>query len=545
LIQTPKPAGRQGDLGFWVAIAVLWLVPGLVITAAAAAAGGALHTHVVDWPSAAIRDLAAGHGRVQPWRWVGAPRVRSPWLFWTVAAGLLAAFAAAGLAAAVLLRGGIPALFPSRSRPAAQPRWAGARALLAAGLLTSAAGGRRRLVLGWHGRHRVAAPEGESVLVLGGAGAGKSAGLCVPAIEDWDGPVVAISRKTDLVEVTAGVRQHLGRVDVLDPGGRTGLATCSWTAVPAQLGFGEAQELAGGLEPAGEAVRQVLTCALYCAANLGRGVDTALAWLDDLSGETLVRALLQVDGRDPRAVSWTTRVVERGRDERAACFSAARGLLRTHFERAAAASEPPPFRPAQLLAGAGTLFVVAPDEQPAGPDVLTSLLHALETELSRRPPRRPLLLVLDGCAGMSAFQSPGERLAGRDRRLTVLATCASLDECSWLRGSAGTAVPERARTVLFLGGGEDAGTLDLLHRLVARQVQRRRRGRRRLALLGDQDLLPPEAGRQLGRGRAVLVHGRTAPAVLWLRSCYVDPELVRRHREHPFVRGVTAVEQVG
>jgi len=99
-------------------------------------------------------------------------------------------------------------------------------------------------VLGRHGRHRVAAPEGESVLVLGGAGAGKSAALCVPAIEEWDGPVVAISRKTDLVEVTAGVRQHLGPVDVLDPGGRTGLATCNWTTVPAHLGFGEAQDSA-------------------------------------------------------------------------------------------------------------------------------------------------------------------------------------------------------------------------------------------------------------------------------------------------------------
>ena len=35
MIQTPKPAGRQGDLGFWVAVAVLWMVPGLAITAAA------------------------------------------------------------------------------------------------------------------------------------------------------------------------------------------------------------------------------------------------------------------------------------------------------------------------------------------------------------------------------------------------------------------------------------------------------------------------------------------------------------------------------
>ncbi len=549
MIQTPRPAPSQGDLRSWIAIAVLWLVPGLVMTAAATLAGGTTHTHVVDWPYAAIRDLAASHGRVAPWRWVGAPRVRSPWLFWAVAVGLLTLLVSAGLAALVVLRGGIPAVFPFLSRPRRRRRWGSSRTALAAGLGASPGARRRRLLLGRHGRHWIAAPEGTSVLVLGPAGSGKSAGLCVPAIEEWDGPVVAVSRKTDLVETAAGVRQHRGRVDVLDPAQRTGLGTCGWSPVHPHLGFAETRQLVTGLVPAGgppaEAVRQVLTCALYCAANLGQGADTAVAWLDDLSGETLVHALLQVEGRDPMAVSWMTRVVERSREQRAACFSAARELLRSHFEQAAGGAGPPAFRPAEFLAaGDGTLFVVAPDDRPAGPEVMTSLLHALEVEVGRRPPRRPLLLVLDGCVGTSAFATLGDRLEGRERRLTVLVTCRDLDECAWLRGSVGTAVPERARAVLFLGGGDDAGMLDLLHRLVTRQVLRRRRGRRRVALVEDQDLLPPEGGRQLGPGRAVLLYGRLAPVVLWLRSCYEDPELVRRHQEHPFVRGVTAVEQV-
>jgi hypothetical protein len=144
----------------------------------------------------------------------------------------------------------------------------------------------------------------------------------------------------------------------------------------------------------------------------------------------------------------------------------------------------------------------------------------------------------------------GEHLASRSDAVTVLATLRDLDECGanleWDMG----AVAEEAGAVVFLGGGLSspdpdadgatgpASTHELMHRLVRRQLERRRR-----APWGDRqpDLLPPDAARQLGYGRALLVHARMAPAVLWTRNCYEDPELQRRHREHPYVRGVARI----
>ncbi|HEY4025670.1 MAG TPA: hypothetical protein VGO86_04490 [Candidatus Dormibacteraeota bacterium] len=557
MIQTPPSARNQSDLSTYLILAGLWIVPGIVIVVATVLAGGAPHTHLFEWPYTAIRSVSQGHGRVAPWQWVGAPGVRSTVLFWVVVVMVLVPGFAGFLIGAVALRGGIPAFFPFLSQPRMRSRWARAQALARSGLAIPAPDG-RRLVLGRHRGRLVAVRDGTSVLALGLPGSGKSAALCIPAIGDWDGPVVAVSDGTDLIEGAAGVRQHLGRVDVLDLTRRTGLGSCTWTPSGVSLTFDEAvalvSQVLGSRDPSpDEQTQQVLTCALYAAANRGLGVAAAVEWLDDLTGATLVRALLQVEDRDPRATSWATRMVELDRDQRAACFSAARQLLRAHFEQAGPGASRA-FQPAEFLAGAAnTLFVVARPATLSASSAVEALLRAL-VRGAERSGRRPLLLVLDGCAAVGAMPDLAEHLAARSDAVTVLAALRDLNTCGasldWDMG----AVAEDAGAVMFLGGGaggmlaadsgaaarEPASTAELMHRLVRRQLARRRR-----APWGDRqpDLLPPEAARQLGYGRALLVHDRMAPAVLWTRSCYEDPELQRRHREHPFVRGVARIHE--
>jgi hypothetical protein len=549
LIQTPPSQQSQSDLGFYVTLAVLWIVPGLVFTLAATLAGGAPHTHVFDWPYAAIRSVAQGHGSVLPWQWVGAPTVRSSIVFWTVVVFVTVPLVGGTLAALVVLRGGIPAVFPFLTQPALRSRWASERGLGRAGLLTTGPDG-RRLVLGRHRDYWVAVREGTSVLALGAPGSGKSAGLCIPAIGEWVGSVVAVSDRTDLIETTAGVRQHLGRVDVLDVAGTTGLATCTWSAGAVHLTFDEAIALVasvlGSRDPApDESTRQVVTCALYAAANRGVGVSGAVEWLDDVSGDTLVRSLLHVPDRDSRATSWATRIAELGRDERAASFSAARQLLRAHFEQATAGAGVPAFQPTQFLAGAGnTLYVVAPRGVPSGANAVESLLGMLVAEAEQRARGRALLLVLDGCAAVASMPGLAGYLAARRGPLTVLAALGDLDDCGGQAAWQMNALADDARAVLLLGGGGDASPVELMHRLVRRQLAPRRRGRARARWDDSRpDLLPPEAARHLGQGRALLVHERMAPAVLWMRNCYEDADLQLRQREHPFVRGVTHIDR--
>src|SRR5262245_2636408 len=136
---------------------VLWLGGGLALAGATVLSGGHPHTYILDWPFVAIRDLVVQRGHPLPWRWVGAPSVASPRLFWSamlVLAGLAAAIAVVGFE---MLRGGIPAVFPLLSQPVPASRWGNARSLLAAGLVVPPGGGHRRVPLGRHGRRRVAA----------------------------------------------------------------------------------------------------------------------------------------------------------------------------------------------------------------------------------------------------------------------------------------------------------------------------------------------------------------------------------------------------
>jgi hypothetical protein len=546
VIQTPR--GEQGgsDLGLYVTLAFLWIVPGLVFALSAILAGGQPHTHVIDWPYFAIRDLVHNRNGVAPWQWVGADTVRSSIVFWAVAVFVTVPLLAGILLLFVVLRGGIPAFFPFLSQPAIRSRWAARGALNRAGLLMSGPDG-RRLVLGRHLDAWVAVREGVSVLALGAAGSGKSSGLCIPAIGEWEGTVVAVSDRTDLVEMTAGLRQHLGRVDVLDAGGHSGLATCTWSSGGVRLSFDEAvavvEGILGSRDPApDESTRQVLTCALYGAANRGVGVGGAVEWLDDVTGATLVRSLLQVPDRDPRATSWATRIVERDRDARAASFSAARQLLRAHFEQAAPSVGTHAFQPTAFLSGAAnTLYVLTAGGAPFASPV-DSLLSTLIAEAGQHRRRRALLVVLDGCAAVASMRDLAERLATRDGTVTVLAAVGDLDDCGAQAEWNMAALADRARAVLLLGGGGDSGPTELMHRLVRRQLAPR--GRRRARQ--DEwrpDLLPPEAARHLGQGRALLVHEKMAPAVVWIRNCYEDPELQARQREHPYVRGVTHIDR--
>lgn len=67
-----------------------------------------------------------------------------------------------------------------------------------------------------------------SVALIGPTQAGKTVTLS-SGVVGWDGPVVALSVKRDLYDVTAGARSKVGDLAVFDPGASTGLASARWT----------------------------------------------------------------------------------------------------------------------------------------------------------------------------------------------------------------------------------------------------------------------------------------------------------------------------
>src|SRR4029077_9824772 len=127
------------------------------------------------------------------------------WKFW-ISLSLIAAavtVCAIGVRMQVegIARGGFRQVLPSARRVMRMGRWARRVDLRS---LRGRPGRGGVFLLGQHGgRPLVTQPE-TSVLIIGPTRSGKTAGLVIPNLLDWDGPAIATSTKSELVELTAG-----------------------------------------------------------------------------------------------------------------------------------------------------------------------------------------------------------------------------------------------------------------------------------------------------------------------------------------------------
>ena len=108
---------------------------------------------------------------------------------------------------------GIPEVGKGRGRPPSA-RWASRRELALLRVPSPQPG---RLTLGRSGRSLLAAGERQSVIIVAPSQSGKTTGLAIPALLEWQGPVLATSTKSDLLIDTAVRRAQLGEVMVFDP----------------------------------------------------------------------------------------------------------------------------------------------------------------------------------------------------------------------------------------------------------------------------------------------------------------------------------------
>lgn len=120
-----------------------------------------------------------------------------------------------------------------------------------------------------------------SVALIGPTQSGKTA-LLSSAMIGWDGPVIALSVKRDLYDVTAAARSHAGDLAVFDPGASTGLPTARWTPLR-------------DVHTASGALRAARALAAAIPRN---GVQGGDYWAQQ--GETLVSAYMAVAGLSAR-----------------------------------------------------------------------------------------------------------------------------------------------------------------------------------------------------------------------------------------------------
>jgi type IV secretion system protein VirD4 len=415
-----------------------------------------------------------------------------------------------------------------------------------------------RLVLGRVGRHLIATEARHSVLVFGPTQSGKTTGLAVPAILEWDGPVIATSVKADLAGATIGWRSRQGRCWVFDPTGTSDLGSPGgWSPIAEAGDWSGAQRVAGWMVDATPARTGLSDGAFWYAAAAkqlaplllaarcgGLDMGAVVRWTNtdewdeptgllDMAGQSeAAAALLAAAGRDDRIRSSIGTTLE---------------TVLAPFEDPAVirGTGGPPIDPQLLLTGRHTLYLCGPTyEQARLQGLLASLVSALvaaavdRASTAGRPLDPPLLLVLDEAANIAPIRDLDALAStGAGLGIQLVTVCQDLAQFTTRYGA------DRARTIannhrakLALSGVSDLTTLDLLSGLAGEQAVREesetsdlRDGRRtRSTSVAFRRLAPADELRRVPPGTGVLIYGHLPPARLRLRPWFADRTLRRR-----------------
>lgn len=402
-----------------------------------------------------------------------------------------------------------------------------------------------RLTLGYAGRGLVAAEARQSVIVMGPSQSGKTTGLAIPAILEWDGPVIATSVKSDLLRDTLTARQRRGDVFVYDPtasvGGR--VQSASWSPLVGCGTWQGAQRTASWLVDAGRdgglndaefwyaTAAKLLGPLLFAAATSDKTMTDVVRWVDtqeefevrfELEAAGVLAALHAADA------SW-------GREERqrSSVYTTAETVLRAFADPAVAASaDTSDITPERLLGGGcQTLYACAPShEQARLRPLFTALLQQVITAAYERaagddPLTKPLLIVLDEAANIAplpTLDTLASTAAGAG--IQLITVWQDLAQIRSRYGDRAATVVNNHRAKLALSGISDPHSLEYFSRLAGEAEIARAstsiddQGRTSTTEATQyRRLASDDALRQIPPGHGLLVYSHLPPVRLRLR----------------------------
>ncbi len=490
--------------------------------------------------------------------WPPAARRRLP-----SPAGLYAALgivaALAGAAVAVASRSGLAAAAFRRRRPGA--RWAGGAELRA----LHGGAGAGRLALGRARGRLLHAEERHALVAFGPPQSGKSAGLAVPALLEWDGPAVASSIKTDLLACTQARRRRLGPVFVFDPFELSGAPAQTWSPLGNARTWDGALEVAWRLAAAGEldqrgveggdfwavAAEQRLAPLLYAAARTGVGMDAVVRWTYGQGARELDQAISELTGtatgeaelEGANAAYDALRAFEAQADRtRTSIEATAQGLLRAYrFARVLRSARSSEITADALLDERATLYLIG---DAKASKLLRPIFLALLSEIVDRAYERatlaggrlelPLLLCLDEAGNVAPLPNLAEVAStAPSHNIQLVSIFHDLAQARSRYGRQAETVVNSHRARMLLPGVADLDTLRYFSGLAgeeeAREVTRTTGsgGGTRSSGVRRRPLVAPEALRQLPAGHALLLYGRIPPAEVRLRMWFSDRRLKR------------------
>jgi type IV secretion system protein VirD4 len=422
-----------------------------------------------------------------------------------------------------------------------------------------------RLALGYCRGRLLHAEERHALVAFGPPQSGKSAGLAVPALLEWDGPAVASSIKTDLLSCTASRRRTLGPVFVFDPFELSGCAAQTWSPLRGAATWDGALEVAWRLAAAAEldqrgveggdfwaiAAEQRLAPLLYTAARTGAGMDAVLRWAYGQGSRELDAAISQLTGsaRDEaelesaHAAYDALRAFEAQADRtRSSIEATAQGLLRAYrFARVLRSARSSEITPEALLNECATLYLIG---DAKASKLLRPIFLALLSEIVDRAYELatlaggclelPLLLCLDEAGNVAPLPNLAEIAStAPSHNIQLVSIFHDLAQARSRYGRQAETVVNSHRARMLLPGVADLDTLRYFSGLAGEEEARDTTrtigsgGGTRTIGVRRRPLVAPEALRQLPAERALLLYGRLPPAEVRLRMWFEDRRLRR------------------
>jgi len=424
-----------------------------------------------------------------------------------------------------------------------------------------------RLTLGRHRGRLLHAEARHALVAFGPPQSGKSAGLAVPALLEWDGPAVASSIKTDLLAATIERRRALGPVLVFDPFSLSGVPAQTWSPLRAASTWDGALETAWRLAAAGEldqrsveggdfwavAAEQRLAPLLYIASASGLGMDTVVRWTYGQGGRELDATIAALTGsaadedqaEAAHAAYDALRAFEAQADRtRTSIEATAQGVLRAYrFRRVLASARSAEIEPDALLDGRCTLYLIG---DAKASKLLRPIFLALLSEIVDRAYERatlaggrlelPLLLCLDEAGNVAPLPNLAEIAStAPSHNIQLVSIFHDLAQARSRYGRQAETVVNSHRARMLLPGVADLDTLRYFADLVGEEEVRDTSrttgagsgGGTRTSSRRRRPLLAAEALRQLPDRHALLLYGRLPPAEIALRMWFDDRRLRR------------------
>ncbi|MGH8898066.1 MAG: type IV secretory system conjugative DNA transfer family protein [Egibacteraceae bacterium] len=419
---------------------------------------------------------------------------------------------------------------------------------------------RGRVVLGRRSnglcRPLLAAEECASVLAFGPPGSFKTAGLAIPAVLEWHGPLVATSMKPDVIRATLHHRALRGQTWIFNPLQAGGLPSNTWTPLASCRTWAGAREMGGWLASAADLTGQtrddkhywtmlggkLLAVLLYAAAGTGRTIADVVRWVDVQEQHEVDDALAQLG--DPSASDAWDACKAREERTRSSVYGTAETLLDAYADpRVAETAETCEIDLDLLLSGDHSLYLYAPAHQQRRlRPLFTALLSAVARRAQELAAERPdgmlkprLLLCLDEAGNIAAIPDlPELATTGRGQGIQLVSIFHDLGQVEHRYGKRAMTVLNGHRAKLFLSGQADTGSLKLAAELIGDQTVTETS-----VSVGDdrtswthaerhRPLVPPARLRQLRPRQAVLVYGHLPPVKVRLRAWWRTPGLRRR-----------------